>query len=541
MATEKVLEVPPLIKDATSRQYFPDSQLGAGGFATCWRARMVDRRRVPEADLCALKAVKSAVPKNLVSRFRLELAIQSKLDHPHIVKLYRAFTFKDVTYVALELCPNGSLTDMMRRRKFLTMGEIRRILFQLCGAVKYLHDRDVVHRDIKAGNIFMDENMNIKLGDFGLAAIMEPASNTAEVQHLRRTTFCGTPNYLAPEILSRKEGHGTSVDIWAIGILAFYLAVGRAPFHSKSKDEIYAKLKKGEYSWPELSPEENEIPQDLRDLVGMILVEESRRPKTEDIIKHPFFTDGFIPDILDPLCRTRRPKFARLNDDRNCSGRCVSSSQCTCDAVRKHHTQQRIYHNLSRESRIGDAHNAVPSVRPPKSVFLILAHEISKKKKLEIPLAEGLVYTGRSEKSSDSKVAAMVPKAFRRRKSQADQVTPDAAAVSENKENQVVDLDRLAETRAKLVTSAMTSSTPAADMAAEEESKSLGTMRARPRKPPAPKFEIREDDVVEPMRVVVVEQSERSSRLRPLRSRIERGNRVREGIEAFEKRTRVVA
>jgi len=374
MADEKVTEVPTLLKDASERQYLPGDLLGTGGFATCWRTRMLDSRHLPEASECALKAVKAVLPKKISTRFKLELAIQSKLHHVNIVEMYRAFTCQDVTYVALELCPNGSLTDMVKRRKFLTMGEIRRMLIQLCGAVNYLHQRDVVHRDIKAGNIFLDDKMNVKLGDFGLAAIMERADT---LSYARRTTFCGTPNYLAPEILCKGTGHGISVDIWAIGVLAYYLAVGRAPFHAKSKEEIYERLRTGEYSWPELAPEQNEIPEDLRALVSSLLVEESHRPTPDQIVQHPFFTRGFIPPRLDPLCRTRRPKWSRVG------------------------TQQENYETylvLCRTSNVGLlqlTENTKMKRKKVKSLILALAEEYAHGIKLSIPLREGLVYTGR--------------------------------------------------------------------------------------------------------------------------------------------------
>ncbi|KAI9668880.1 MAG: Cell cycle serine/threonine-protein kinase cdc5/MSD2 [Alyxoria varia] len=309
---EKVEEVPKLVKDAKHRQYLPSDKLGAGGFASVWRARVIDRRLPPEATECALKVIKSNIKsKQMQTRFKFELGIHNKLHHPNIVEFYRAFTYQDLTYVSLELCLNGSLTDMVKRRKYLTMGEIRRYLVQLCGAVKYLHTRDIVHRDIKAGNVFLDEQMNVKLGDFGLAAIMVPEKpGVFSASYARRTTFCGTPNYLAPEILSR-GGHDRSVDIWAIGILAFYLAVGRAPFHSKSKEEIYERVRRSDYEWPELGPDQNEVPEDLKMLVATLLVSEAERPTPDQIVRNPFFSEGFIPQRIDSLAKTRRPRWGR--------------------------------------------------------------------------------------------------------------------------------------------------------------------------------------------------------------------------------------
>lgn len=97
------------------------------------------------------------------------------------------------------------------------MPEVRRHVIQTCGAVKYLHMHNIVHRDLKTANLFLDQDMNVKVGDFGLAAVLV-GPNDAE---MRRTTLCGTPNYMAPEILEKGgKGHNEKIDIWAIGIIA---------------------------------------------------------------------------------------------------------------------------------------------------------------------------------------------------------------------------------------------------------------------------------------------------------------------------------
>lgn len=143
--------------------------------------------------------------------------------HPNIVEFYKAFTFKENTYVVLELCPNGSIQDMVRARKGISLPEIRRFVVQLCGAIKYMHTRNVIHRDLKMGNLFLDHGLNIKIGDFGLAAILvSPGEYEGSYTKAlsRRTTLCGTPNYIAPEILDKgKRGHDLKVDIWALGCI----------------------------------------------------------------------------------------------------------------------------------------------------------------------------------------------------------------------------------------------------------------------------------------------------------------------------------
>lgn len=113
--------------------------------------------------------------------------------------------------------------DMVKHRKCLSLPEVRRFIMQLCGAVKYMHARDVIHRDLKMGNLFLDESMNLKVGDFGLAAVLESTYDRDSLEKgapSRRNTLCGTPNYIAPEVLEKgRGGHDHKVDIWAIGVI----------------------------------------------------------------------------------------------------------------------------------------------------------------------------------------------------------------------------------------------------------------------------------------------------------------------------------
>lgn len=123
--------------------------------------------------------------------------------------------------------------DMLRRRKRLSEIETRFFLVQIIGACHYMHTHQVIHRDLKLGNIFLDGRMNIKVGDFGLAALIE---NPGE----RKKTICGTPNYIAPEVLfDTANGHSFEVDTWSIGVILYTLLVGRPPFQTKEVKAIY--------------------------------------------------------------------------------------------------------------------------------------------------------------------------------------------------------------------------------------------------------------------------------------------------------------
>ena len=135
--------------------------------------------------------------------------------------------------MTLQLCTLGSLMDLLRARRRFTEPESRFFMIQLIGACHYMHAHQVIHRDLKLGNLFLDSNMNIKVGDFGLAALIESPGE-------RKKTICGTPNYIAPEVLfDTANGHSFEVDIWSIGVILYTFIIGRPPFQTKDVKAIY--------------------------------------------------------------------------------------------------------------------------------------------------------------------------------------------------------------------------------------------------------------------------------------------------------------
>ncbi|KAL1969222.1 hypothetical protein VTN77DRAFT_476 [Rasamsonia byssochlamydoides] len=292
-------------------RYATGAFLGKGGFAVCYEGKLLRNGRV-----FALKVVRSEMhQKKMAEKFRTELEIHSKMRHPNIVRFYRAFAFEQCTYVVLELCPNGSVMDMVKKRKCLTLPEVRRFMIQLCGAVKYLHKRLVAHRDLKMGNLFLDRNMDIKVGDFGLAAMI-----LSEKDERRRQTLCGTPNYIAPEVIDKsKGGHNQKVDIWSLGVICFAMLTGYPPFQSKTQEEIYKKVRNLNYVWPKNSECGNYIPEEAKSLVSSCLnLAEDERPLPDEIVEHDFFNmyPGCIPRQLDPSCRHTRPVWLKSEEPR---------------------------------------------------------------------------------------------------------------------------------------------------------------------------------------------------------------------------------
>ncbi len=237
----------------------------------------------------------------LTVQFQTELQIHSKMRQANIVQFFRAFSFENSTYLVLELCPNGSLMDMVKRRKGVTEPEVRFYAVQVAGAIKYMHAKGIIHRDLKMGNIFLDRHMNAKIGDFGLAALLVTGR---DMQTIRRTTLCGTPNYIAPEILEKgKKGHDHMVDIWSLGIIMFAMLTSKPPFQSTTTDEIYRRAKERDYEWP--APDAKVISEEAKHVVASMLQEAHMRPDPDAIVEHPFFVTGYMPAPADITVRLR--------------------------------------------------------------------------------------------------------------------------------------------------------------------------------------------------------------------------------------------
>jgi serine/threonine protein kinase len=365
--------------------YLTGRKLGKGGFAVCFEAT-VKSTKAQQPQLIALKVVKARIQqKKMAEKFRTELQIHAKMCHPNIVGFHRAFNFYDHTYVVLELCHNGNLNDMVKARGCLSLPEVRRYMMQICGGVKYMHKRSVIHRDLKMGNIFLDNEMNVKIGDFGLAAVMVDDQD-------RRTTLCGTPNYIAPEILSKSgtRGHDNKVDTWAIGVITYAMLIGTPPFQSKTQQEIYQKLRTLEYEWKIDS--KNYIPQEAKDLVAACLnLDSTKRPDMDEIVDHGFFSESrfTIAGQLDPTCLKDKPTWLKPVDPRG-------------DSVEKGTGVS--YETMCQQCGVGIVGGeSRPSVGEKANISTIVEIEAENRRDCAptMPLSDGVIYKHFAEAAAD--------------------------------------------------------------------------------------------------------------------------------------------
>lgn len=189
--------------------------------------------------------------------------------------------------------------ELHKRRKALTECETRYFMKQILDGVYYLHKNKIIHRDLKLGNLFLNDELQVKIGDFGLATRLVHDGE-------RKKTLCGTPNYIAPEILT-KAGHSYEVDVWSIGCIMYTLLVGKPPFETSSLRETYARIKTVNYKTP------SNISQPAVAMITNTLQgNPNKRPSVIKLLKDPFFTSGYMPRSLPLSCLTMAPRVDTL-------------------------------------------------------------------------------------------------------------------------------------------------------------------------------------------------------------------------------------
>ncbi|KAL1308389.1 hypothetical protein HN51_050336 [Arachis hypogaea] len=253
--------------------------LGCGAFAKVYYAR-----NVKTMQSVAIKVIskKKIMGTSLVSNVKREVSIMSKLNHPNIVKLHEVLATKTKIYFVLEFVKGGELFAKVSKGRF-SEDLARKYFQQLISAVGYCHSRGVFHRDLKPENLLLDENGNLKVSDFGLSAVKDQVRFDGLLH-----TLCGTPAYVAPEILAKKGYDGAKVDVWSCGVILFVLAAGYLPFNDPNLMVMYKKIYKGEYRCPRwMSP-------DLRRFLSRVLdINPETRFTVDEITRDPWFRKGY--------------------------------------------------------------------------------------------------------------------------------------------------------------------------------------------------------------------------------------------------------
>jgi len=231
--------------------------LGKGSYAKVVLVRKKDNQQI-----YALKILKKdhLQKRNQQTKVKSERDILIEVNHPFIVKLYHAFQNERKLYFALEYCPGGELFNLLQKLRRFSEDQARFYAAQIILAIQHLHSKGVIYRDLKPENVLLDKDGYIRITDFGL-------SRTGMTDGTNAFSVCGTPEYLAPEILSRK-GYGKSVDWWTLGALLYEMLTGMPPFYTPNREELFNRIKFSKLKYP------SDLSVSARDLLEKLLVKE---------------------------------------------------------------------------------------------------------------------------------------------------------------------------------------------------------------------------------------------------------------------------
>ncbi|CEF60574.1 Calcium/calmodulin-dependent protein kinase I [Strongyloides ratti] len=252
--------------------------LGTGAFSKVFLAEC----KLQPGYLVAIKCIDKKALKGKEESLDNEIRVLRKLKHPNIVQLLDTFDEKQYVYLVMELVTGGELFDRIVAKGSYTEKDASDLIRQVLQAVAFMHDNGVVHRDLKPENLLyynQDEDSKIMISDFGLSKTEESGV---------MATACGTPGYVAPEVLQQKP-YGKAVDVWSIGVIAYILLCGYPPFYDENDANLFAQIIRGEYEFD--SPFWDDISDSAKDFISHLMCcDPSRRFNCDEALRHPWIS-----------------------------------------------------------------------------------------------------------------------------------------------------------------------------------------------------------------------------------------------------------
>eukprot|EP00931_Biecheleriopsis_adriatica_P100465 TRINITY_DN75782_c0_g1_i1.p1 TRINITY_DN75782_c0_g1~~TRINITY_DN75782_c0_g1_i1.p1 ORF type:complete len:963 (+),score=168.35 TRINITY_DN75782_c0_g1_i1:136-3024(+) len=259
------------LSGSSLEDYIIGKQIGQGAYATV--AFGLHKETSKKVAIKIYEKYKLLDPQRRKS-VRCEIRLMERLRHPNIVVFHEALDTPKQIYLIMDFVGGGSLHHFLKKRPNRRTDDAlaKRLFFQVCQGIRYLHDRHIVHRDVKLENLLLDDQGTVKIIDFGFSTIVPPGK--------KLKIFCGTPSYMAPEIVARKEYAGFCADIWAMGVLLYALLCGSFPFRGQNDRDLYRKIVRGVFHVPEF------VGEGARSLLHRALTTDmARRPTVEDLLQ----------------------------------------------------------------------------------------------------------------------------------------------------------------------------------------------------------------------------------------------------------------
>ncbi|KAJ0979008.1 hypothetical protein J5N97_014482 [Dioscorea zingiberensis] len=260
--------------------------IGEGTFAKVRFARNSET-----GDPVAIKILdKEKIQKHkLVEQIKREIATMKLIKHPNVVRLYEVMGSKTKIFIVLEFVTGGELFDKIVNHGRMREDEARPYFQQLINAVDYCHSRGVYHRDLKPENLLLDAYGNLKISDFGLSALSQQVRDDGLLH-----TTCGTPNYVAPEVLDDRGYDGAPADLWSCGVILFVLLAGYLPFDESNLMNLYRKISAAEFTYPSWLSFGA-----MRLLTRILDPNPMTRITVSEILEDEWFKKGYKPAVFD--------------------------------------------------------------------------------------------------------------------------------------------------------------------------------------------------------------------------------------------------
>lgn len=237
---------------------------------------------------CAIKIIdkENLAKQCLEEQLKREIAVMKLLKHPHVVRLFEVMQTLNHIYIVLELVSNGELFERIVESRRFDEDTGRKYFQQLISGLYYCHQQNIAHRDLKPENLLLDEKDNLKISDFGLSNLQREGEELG--------TVCGTPNYVAPEVLSEKGYNGFMADVWSCGVILFVMLAGYLPFDDQNTNALFNKIERGDYRMS------RHFTEDCKDLISKMLVVDAKKRYTLDqCIAHKWFQVGWDPSMIN--------------------------------------------------------------------------------------------------------------------------------------------------------------------------------------------------------------------------------------------------
>jgi calcium/calmodulin-dependent protein kinase I len=281
--------VQPLPDAEFKRKFQLKGVLGNGNYSVVRRGvdmdtqenvavKVIDRRKLTKDDELSLK---------------IEVEVLGKLSHPNIIKIYGWYAEGKQYYIVTELMNGGELFDRIVKKEFYSEKDAQKVVRTLATVIKFMHDQGIVHRDLKPENILLtddSEEASIKIADFGFARPVAAGLSTA----------CGTPGYVAPEIINGRS-YGKSVDVWSLGVIIYILLCGYPPFYNTNQTQLFKAIREGKFAFD--SPYWDPISDSAKDLIrNCLTVDVHKRIDIDGVLSHPWVaTEAVSHNITNVL------------------------------------------------------------------------------------------------------------------------------------------------------------------------------------------------------------------------------------------------